>query len=142
MKTVKILGDFPQEIIAVDEVGRGPLSGPVVIGAVRILVQDLESYKKILKFLKLRKVGDSKSLTGEERASILTKLGLPVGNYREKTRIVLKDTIVDYVTWEMDHEVIDQENNRKDFEDIIKKLRSLWYAIQNPMKLDLDRQQI
>jgi ribonuclease HII len=110
MKTLKILGDFPQELIAVDEVGRGPLSGPVVIGAVRVLIEDLDSYKKLLKFLKLRKVGDSKALSSDERAAILTKLGLPVGSYREKIRVVLKDVAIDYVTWEMDHEVIDREN--------------------------------
>ena len=110
MKTLKFLNEFPQEIIAVDEVGRGPLGGPVVIGAVRVLVQDVETYRKLLKFLRLRKVNDSKTLTAEERNAILSKVGMPVGHYREKCRVVLKDIPVDYVTWEMDHEVIDKEN--------------------------------
>ena len=110
MKTLKIVGEFPQEIFAVDEVGRGPLSGPVVIGAVRVLIQDSDSYKKLLKFLKLKKVGDSKELSGHERAAILKELGCSIDCYRKKCQVTLKGIVIDYVTWEMDHEVIDQEN--------------------------------
>ena len=49
MLELKLISEFPQEIIATDEVGRGPLSGPVVIGAVRILVQDATALKNLLK---------------------------------------------------------------------------------------------
>lgn len=40
MIELKLISEFPHEIIAVDEVGRSPLSGPVVIGAVRLMVTD------------------------------------------------------------------------------------------------------
>lgn len=62
MIELKILKTFPQEIIAVDEVGRSPLSGPVVIGAVRLLVHDVNSLTTLLRSLRRNGVKDSKIL--------------------------------------------------------------------------------
>lgn len=110
MIELKLIPTFPQEIIATDEVGRGPLSGPVVIGAVRIFIEDADGLKTLLKFLKLRGIKDSKKLTEEDRLKVLKKLGIENLEFRKKNLLNLKGVDVSYVTWEMDHEVIDQEN--------------------------------
>jgi len=110
MIELKLITDFPQEIIATDEVGRGPLSGPVVIGAVRIMVENQAALKKVLKLLKLAHVADSKKISPKERGVILKNLGVKDHEFRSKKILVLKDVKISYVTWEMDHEIIDQEN--------------------------------
>lgn len=110
MLELKLIPKFPHEIIATDEVGRGPLSGPVVIGAVRILIEDAQGLKNLLKFLKPKGVTDSKKLTPEKRLTILNKLGVQDLSYRKKNEVELKGVKVSYTTWDMDHEVIDQEN--------------------------------
>ncbi len=110
MIELKLINDFPQEIIATDEVGRGPLSGPVVIGAVRIMVENQAALKKVLKLLKLAHVADSKKISPKDRGVILKNLGVKDHDFRSKKILVLKDVKISYVTWEMDHEIIDQEN--------------------------------
>lgn len=110
MIELKLIPDFPQEIIATDEVGRGPLGGPVVIGAVRLYVENPEALKGLLKFLKPKGVTDSKKLTPETRLKVLNKLGVEDLTFRKKNVLNLKGVEVSYTTWEMDHEVIDKEN--------------------------------
>jgi ribonuclease HII len=110
MIELKLIPAFPQEIIATDEVGRGPLSGPVVIGAVRLYIEDAEALKTLLKFLRPKGIKDSKKLTGEGRLKVLKKLGIDNLDFRTKNSLSLKGVQVSYTTWEMDHEVIDQEN--------------------------------
>lgn len=110
MLELKLIPEFPQEIIATDEVGRGPLSGPVVIGAVRIFVEDATALKNLLKFLKLRGIKDSKKLVSQDRLNILKKLGLEDYSFREKKVLLLKGVEVSCVCWDIDHEIIDQEN--------------------------------
>lgn len=110
MLELKLIPQFPQEIIATDEVGRGPLGGPVVVGAVRLMVHEPEALKTVLKFLRLRKIKDSKKISSEERSKILLKLGVLDLPFRQEGRLDLKGIEVSYVTWDMDHEVIDQEN--------------------------------
>jgi ribonuclease HII len=110
MIELKLITDYPQEIIATDEVGRGPLSGPVVIGAVRIMVENQAALKKVLKLLKLAHVADSKKISPKDRGVILKNLGVKDHDFRSKKILVLKDVKISYVTWEMDHEIIDQEN--------------------------------
>ncbi|MFP5385773.1 MAG: ribonuclease HII [Bacteriovoracia bacterium] len=110
MLELKLIPEFPQEIIATDEVGRGPLGGPVVVGAVRLMVDGPMALKTALKFLRLRKIKDSKKITSEERLKILQKLGVLDLPFRQVGRIDLKGIEVSYVTWDMDHEVIDREN--------------------------------
>ena len=110
MIELKLITQYPQEIIATDEVGRGPLSGPVVIGAVRIMVENQAALKKVLKLLKLAHVADSKKISPKDRGVILKNLGVKDHDFRSKKILVLKDVKISYVTWEMDHEIIDQEN--------------------------------
>ena len=110
MLELKLIQNFPHEIIATDEVGRGPLGGPVVIGAVRVLIQDKAALTVLLKFLKLRGIKDSKKLKGGDRLRVLGKLGIEECGFREKKNLFFKGVEVSLVTWDMDHEVIDQEN--------------------------------
>ena len=110
MIELKLITEYPHEIIATDEVGRGPLSGPVVIGAVRIMVENQAALKKVIKLLKLAHVADSKKISPKDRGVILKNLGVKDHDFRSKKILVLKDVKISYVTWEMDHEIIDQEN--------------------------------
>ena len=110
MIELKLIQNFPHEIIAVDEVGRGPLVGPVVIGAVRVVVQSKSELNLLLKSLRPYGVTDSKKLTSEKRLTILKKLGARIEDFRQKGSLILNELSVDYVTWEMNHEIIDQEN--------------------------------
>lgn len=110
MLELKLISEFPHEVIATDEVGRGPLSGPVVVGAVRVMIEDQAALKNLLKFLKLRGIKDSKKIKSVDRLKILKKLGLGEYAFREKKVLLMKGIEVSVVCWDMDHEVIDQEN--------------------------------
>jgi len=110
MIELKLIQEFPQEIIAVDEVGRGPLSGPVVIGAIRLEVNDKESFCSLLKNLRQKGIKDSKLISPELRQEILLKLNISPSNFRQTCELSLKSFSISYLTWEMDHEVIDREN--------------------------------
>lgn len=110
MIELKLVKNFPREIIAVDEVGRSPLSGPVVIGAVRILARDYDTFISLLRSLRRNGVKDSKALTHESRAELLNKFNIAESPFREKKTFTWKNIEISYVTWEMDHEVIDREN--------------------------------
>ncbi len=110
MFELKHLSQFPQEVIALDEVGRSPLSGPVVVGAVKISVDDPEKLKSLGRFLRHTGIKDSKLLTAEKRAQILSELGVMDFKFRETGKLHLKGSILEFLTWEMDHEVIDREN--------------------------------
>lgn len=110
MLELKLIQDFPLEILATDEVGRGPLGGPVVIGSVRVWIENKDALTTLLKFLKLRKIKDSKKLLSEDRLKILKKLGVIDLPFRQKGMLELKGIEVSYITWDMDHEVIDREN--------------------------------
>jgi ribonuclease HII len=110
MLEVKYITQFPVQIIATDEVGRGPLSGPVVVAAIRVLVEDVQSLKVLLKFLRLKGIKDSKKLSRQERKKLLTKLHLVDLGFRQIKAVDLKGIKLSYVTWEMDHAKIDELN--------------------------------
>jgi ribonuclease HII len=110
MLELKLITDFPREIIATDEVGRGPLGGPVVVGAVRLVVQDQQSLKKLLNFLKLQGIKDSKKMKTKQRLELLEKLGIGNQDFRRKGLINLKGLELSFITWEMCHQTIDSEN--------------------------------
>ncbi len=110
MIELELIKKFPQEIIAVDEVGRGPLCGPVVIGAVRLYVESKTELSSLLKKLRTSGVKDSKKLSPSERSKILFGLGMELIPFREKGEISFDGLKLSFVTWEMDHEVIDREN--------------------------------
>lgn len=110
MIELKLIKNFPREIIAVDEVGRSPLSGPVVIGALRIIVHDYQSLITLLRSLRRNGVKDSKLLSPENRAEILQKFGVTDMPFRQKGSFSWKGIELTYVTWDMDHDIIDTEN--------------------------------
>lgn len=110
MIELKLIQHFPQEIICVDEVGRSPLSGPVVIGAVRIVAQDYESLITLLRSLRRNGVKDSKLITGDDRQELLKKFSVKDLAFREKGTFVWKGVEISHVTWDMDHTIIDREN--------------------------------
>ena len=110
MIELKLVKDFPREIIAVDEVGRSPLSGPVVIGALRIKVSDHQSLITLLRSLRRNGVKDSKLLNGDSRAQILKKFGIPDAPFRQKSSFTWKKIAISFVIWDMDHHIIDTEN--------------------------------
>jgi ribonuclease HII len=110
MIELKYITKFPAEVIATDEVGRGPLSGPVVVGGVRILVENPESLKAFLKFLRLKGIKDSKKLSQKDRQDVLTTMNLRDPGFRQKAVIKLKGLELSYISWDMSHEKIDELN--------------------------------
>ena len=110
MEELKLISQFPQKIIATDEVGRGPLGGPVVAGAAGVYVEDVLEFKNLLKFLKSLGVGDSKKIKPHERDKILKNLGITDLCFRKTGIFSYKGTHLFFTTWEMDQGVIDQEN--------------------------------
>jgi ribonuclease HII len=110
MLELDFIANYPQEIIATDEVGRGPLGGPVVIGAIRFMINNKASFKGLLKFLRVKGIKDSKKLTCRSRVSVLKNLGFIDLSFRDPGCVELKGIEIDYLTWEMDHEAIDLDN--------------------------------
>lgn len=110
MFELKHISQFPLEIIATDEVGRGPLSGPVVIGAVRIQIETAEALKTLGKSLRAKGIKDSKKLTEVDRQKVLKKLGIEDHGFRKAAEIEVKGIKINYVTWDMDHQKIDELN--------------------------------
>lgn len=110
MLELKLIPEFPCEIIATDEVGRGPLSGPVVVGAVRLRIESADALRALLKFLRPKGIKDSKALSEEGRKKVLKKLGVEDLGFRKTGGLLLKGVAIHYVTWDMDHNVIDEEN--------------------------------
>ncbi|GEM_PF-885233 len=110
MIELKLISEFPQEIIAIDEVGRSPLCGPVVIGALRILVQDYNQLIALLRSLRRNGVKDSKKLCHQKRTNLLEKFHINELSFREKGEFEWKGLQINFVTWNMDHDVIDREN--------------------------------
>lgn len=64
-------------IAATDEVGRGPLAGPVVSSCVHVKA-DEKSLIKLTSFLREFGVTDSKKLTDKKREKILNELGITI----------------------------------------------------------------
>jgi ribonuclease HII len=110
MIELKIVKNFPREIIALDEVGRSPLSGPVVIGGLRIVVNDYNSLITLLRSLRRNGVKDSKLLSHEHRQELLEKFGVKDVAFRQKGSFSWKGIEIQHVTWDMSHDVIDTEN--------------------------------
>lgn len=60
-----------QYVVGIDEVGRGPIAGPVAVGVLRISVQDLARLRRARVFAGLR---DSKKLSPTQRAAWFEKI--------------------------------------------------------------------
>lgn len=128
MIEVKLIQTFPREIIAIDEVGRSPLSGPVVIGALRVVIPDAASLISLTRSLRRCGVKDSKLLSADARLGILRHLNIPPRRFRERGTFYWKNLEVSYLTWEMDHLVIDQENI---FQASMRGMKEAALALQN-----------
>lgn len=101
---------YPREIIACDEVGRGPLGGPVVAGALKVHVESKRDLKALLTKLDSLGINDSKKLSEKNRLKILTDLGLHETELRQTCILKIGKSEVKLLTWDLDHEVIDKEN--------------------------------
>lgn len=110
MVELKHLTKFPQLVIALDEVGRSPLSGPVVIGALKLMLHSEEELKSLGRFLRRKGVKDSKLLNADKRSVLLEELKLSIPEFRQPVKAELRNHPIEYVIWEMDHETIDREN--------------------------------
>jgi ribonuclease HII len=110
MIELKLLKDFPCEIIAIDEVGRSSLIGPVVIGGVHLKVHHKEDLESLLRSLRRIGVKDSKLLSHQQREKLLQKLDIPLIDFRKAGEFHWKGITCRFVTWEMDHHVIDLKN--------------------------------
>ena len=58
-------------IVGIDEVGRGPIAGPVTVG---VFMVSNDNYKKFLKLVKELKITDSKKITEKKRKIISDEL--------------------------------------------------------------------
>lgn len=87
----KLLKTF-ESIIGCDEVGRGPIAGPVVAAAVKL------SSSKMVKKLKSLHITDSKKLSLKKRKFILSSLGIDVSKLRvnRKYTINLEGEDIDF----------------------------------------------
>lgn len=98
-------------IFALDEVGRGPLAGPVVSGCVQFhgTVAELQS---VLKFLKKLKVTDSKKLSKEMREQIVDHLNIDLEMLKDKSAFSLdiNGKTIKIVLVEIDNYKIDEIN--------------------------------
>jgi len=110
MLELELISEFPHEILATDEAGRGPLGGPVVVGAIGFEIQSAQDLKKLLKSLKKFGIDDSKKLTHEKRKVILSDLGVKDLDFKTKQVIQIEEVKIKAVTWEISSEEIDQEN--------------------------------
>jgi ribonuclease HII len=131
---LKKIKTFPREIIAVDEVGRSPLSGPVVVGALRVVVNDYLQLITLLRSLRRNGVKDSKLIPAPDRQELLTKLKIAEKPFREKGEFYWKGLTLSYVTWEMDHEVIDSENI---FQASMRAMKEAAVFLAGPNKEDI-----
>jgi len=95
-------------LIGCDEVGRGPIAGPVVGCAVRVDVKD----KDILEVLSELKVTDSKKLTDKKRAAILQAIGIEVDklHVNKSYQIKIGKYQASFSLFEHTHLEIDQMN--------------------------------
>ena len=109
MIELELIQNFPATIIALDEAGRGPVAGPVVVGAIRIDVESAEELEFMIESLRMVGVSDSKKLNSAMRLSILKDLEIELKEFRE-VHSLTSETKITYVSWEMDHQVIDVEN--------------------------------
>ncbi len=97
-----------QVIIGCDEVGRGPIAGPVNACAVKIRADNKEIFDRLLEL----GITDSKKLTTKKRLVILNELGVDVTQIKveEKYELVVNGFPFEFVIWEHSPEDIDRIN--------------------------------
>lgn len=92
------------QLIGTDEVGRGPIAGPVVACAVSIEPTSFET----LKLLEKLGVTDSKKLTSKKRIAILETLGIDL--LKLKTEKIYSTPSFSFILTSEDSETIDNIN--------------------------------
>lgn len=99
------------EILGVDEVGRGPLAGPVVSSSVRFF-GDGKKLSFFMLLLSQLKVNDSKKLTQKKRREILKTLGINLNLILQNQvyRSSIKGIEFEYSVVEIDNLEIDKIN--------------------------------
>ncbi|MCB9060878.1 MAG: ribonuclease HII [Halobacteriovoraceae bacterium] len=100
------------QVLGVDEVGRGPLAGPVVGTSVAIEGEWID-IKSICLNLKNLNVTDSKKLTPKKRLEILGKLGIEVNELRANQRYeveAFKKCKLSFSISEISNTIIDEIN--------------------------------
>ena len=90
-------------IVGIDEVGRGPLAGPVSVG---VFMADRETGDWILKNIFENKLRDSKKLSAKRREEIYKKL---CELKKEKSSTKLKDSRVYFSVISISNKVIDKK---------------------------------
>ncbi len=110
LKKLKV--NYPAVLFGCDEVGRGPLAGPVVAACVKVTAESDESLKELLKVLKKLSVTDSKALKAESRREILRKLGIDYQTLKPKMTYAIeqKDFKFTFALEEIDNYEIDRIN--------------------------------
>lgn len=100
-------------LIGCDEVGRGPLAGPVVAGSVSIDCKSKSDFLSVISSLKEFGVTDSKKLTVKRREKILNSLGVNLDNLTldEVTEIKTdKNCQLSFILIDKSHSYIDENN--------------------------------
>ncbi len=92
-----------------DEVGRGPLAGPVISCSVAVENQNLEN---LVSYLKSLGITDSKKLTTKKRLAILEKLEIDLKKLEvdQIYNLDIEGTFLKYILKESDHIKIDEMN--------------------------------
>ena len=106
--------DRPFYLAGIDEVGRGPLAGPVVCASAILKIESFNSeVEDYLQFLSELGVTDSKKLTPKKRQKILDQLGVDVDNLKPNESFLLfegNNFSVHYSLSEVSHTLIDEMN--------------------------------
>lgn len=108
----QLLRDYSY-LIGVDEVGRGPLAGPVVSAGVWIKCSKFSSGKKLFGQLEELPIGDSKKISAVKRKTLLNLLGIKLENLKESKQYLLaqdEDNSLEFCLSVVDHQIIDQMN--------------------------------
>ncbi len=108
MFELQYLKNHHRFLLATDEVGRGPLAGPVVSCAVR--VKNNSSLKSFLKELESIGVTDSKKLSTKKRLEIVQHIFGDVKKLKKNCEIVLRPGLVSFVITEISPRIIDEIN--------------------------------
>jgi len=97
-----------QVLIGCDEVGRGPIAGPVNACAVMIHSENKKIFKKLLEL----GITDSKKLTTKKRLVILKELGIDITKIKieQKYELRVEGLPFEFVIWENSPEDIDRIN--------------------------------
>ncbi len=80
-----------QFVAGVDEVGRGPLAGPVVAATAFLEVKELGELRPLFNQLNEMGITDSKKLTTKKRIQILKQLGISIPELRAGEKYCLKN---------------------------------------------------